>query len=124
MALRHFKPETDPRLDFENMDALFMQRIDDARERAGVPFVVTSSYRSPAHNKEVGGVKGSAHTKKPCKALDIEYKDGRHAWQIVTALMAVGFTRIGISSKGFIHVDDDGTKQLRVLFTYENQPET
>ncbi|THB70844.1 MAG: peptidase M15, partial [Desulfovibrio sp.] len=37
--------------------------LDKARTFTATPFTITSGYRSPAHNRKVGGVPGSAHTK-------------------------------------------------------------
>ncbi len=47
--------------------------IDSARTRAGIPFVVTSWYRCPRHNKSVGSKPTSSHIKG--KAIDIKYKN-------------------------------------------------
>ena len=50
-----------------NMDKTFLQMLDDARGIAGIPFKINSGYRTPEHNKKVGGKlktptsKGSSH---------------------------------------------------------------
>ena len=38
-----------------NMDKQFLTKLESAREIAGIPFKITSGYRSVGHNKEVGG---------------------------------------------------------------------
>lgn len=93
----------------ENMDAAFLQRLDRARGKANTPFKINSGYRSPAHNKAVGGVKNSSHMNIPCNAADIAVKDSKQRFIILVALMSEGFTRFGIG-KNFIHVDCDDTK--------------
>lgn len=35
--------------------------LDEIREHFGLPVVITSGYRSPAHNRRVGGAKKSQH---------------------------------------------------------------
>lgn len=81
--------------------------LDVARSLAGVPFNISSGYRCKKHNKQVGGVKNSAHLTG--LAVDIEVSDNVSRLKILRALVIVGFNRIGIS-KGFIHVDVDKTK--------------
>ena len=49
----------------------------------GRPMVVTSGYRSPAHNAAVGGVDGSQHTKG--EALDF-HVPGLTLWQVAAIL--------------------------------------
>ena len=39
------------------------QHIQVIRDAAGVPISINSGYRSPAHNKKVGGVADSNHIK-------------------------------------------------------------
>ena len=90
-----------------NMDDGFLDMIDDAREIAGVPFVINSGYRSREHNKKVGGVSNSSHTLG--NAADIACTDGVSRLKILEALFNVGFRRMGIA-KTFIHVDNDETK--------------
>ena len=99
----------------ERMDIEFLSLLDDARGIAGVPFTITSGYRSRSHNMMVGGVEDSSHT-KGC-AADIYTPDSRHRWKIVDALIKVGFNRIGIANS-FIHVDNDPEKTPNVIWTY------
>lgn len=47
------------------------------------PVVVTSGYRSPKHNRRVGGASGSRHTS--CEAADIQI-DGVSKWQLAKYL--------------------------------------
>lgn len=89
--------------------------LDDARELAAIPFVVSSGYRTPEHNARVGGVNGSSHTRG--YAVDIICRNSLERMAIVQAGLAVGFHRIGIS-KSFIHLDNDPDKSSHVLWLY------
>ena len=99
----------------KNMDVDFLAKLDEAREYAGVPFIINSAYRSPEHNAKVGGKPDSSHIKG--LAVDISAKDSRTRFLILDALFAVGFTRIGIADS-FIHVDSDIDKSQNVIWTY------
>jgi len=103
-----------------NVERTFLERLERARIRAGIPFKIQSGCRCEDHNREEGGKPDSAHlaskTKK-CKAGDIGARGSRPRFIILDALLSVGFTRIGIS-KTFIHVDDDPTKDPRVAWLY------
>ena len=62
--VRFFSPAGDPALNDPTgvfMDTWLMMALDRARADAGVPFVVTSGWRSVAHNAAVGGAGDSAH---------------------------------------------------------------
>ena len=101
----------------EMMDDYFLQMLDDARHKAGVPFRITSGYRCPAHNRSIAGsVKDSAHTKG--LAADIACSDSRTRGYIIGALYEAGFNRIGIHPH-FIHVDDDPSKDADVVWLYK-----
>lgn len=115
--MSYFTPENDPKIDFTKVDKAALARLEIARGKAGVPFVITSNYRTPEHSEEVGGFKDDAHTKNPCSAFDIACVDGNSRFRIVQALLAAGFNRIGINTKNnHVHVDADVTKPMNVLF--------
>ncbi len=99
----------------ENMDASFLKKLDKARELYGKPMIINSAFRTPEHNKEVGGKPNSAHLYG--LAVDIRVDGSRSRFEITTALIEIGFNRIGVA-KSFIHVDDDTTKDKDVLWTY------
>lgn len=97
------------------MDNMLLQMLDQARELAGIAFVITSGYRCEKHNKKVGGSVGSSHLVG--KAVDVRCTSSRERYNIVAALMVVGFNRIGVA-KRFIHVDMDKTKDKNVIWMY------
>ena len=100
----------------ENMDVDFLAKLDEAREYAGIPFVINSAYRSPEHNAKVGGKPTSSHLKG--LAVDIKAKDSTTRGLILDALRVVGFTRIGIGNT-FIHVDLDTEKAQNKTWLYK-----
>ena len=51
---------------------------------------VTSTYRSPEHNREVGGVPNSYHVRG--RAIDIARRPGVSHWQIAAAYRAAGYS--------------------------------
>jgi len=99
----------------DKMDKTFLLKLDEARERAGIPFVINSAYRSPEHNAKIGGKPNSSHLKG--LAVDISVTNSRQRFIVLNALLEVGFTRIGIADT-FIHVDLDNGKSKDVIWTY------
>lgn len=93
----------------------FLDRLNRAREHAGIPFIVNSGFRCEKHNKEVGGSPMSSHL-VGC-ACDIRTLDNYTRFKVLEALLHVGFCRIGIG-KDYIHVDDDFTKPQMVCWLY------
>ena len=92
-----------------NPDRGFLERLERARVRADIPFKITSGSRCKKHNKDVGGVDSSAHLaeeEKKSHAGDIDVRGTLQRGITLSALRAVGFTRIGIA-KSFIHADCD-----------------
>jgi hypothetical protein len=98
-----------------NMDADFLEMLDEARSRAGIPFVITSGFRTDEHNAELGGANDSSHL-KGC-AADIFAYTSRDRFLILTSLLEAGFDRIGIG-EDFIHVDSDWEKSGNLVWTY------
>ena len=97
-----------------NMSKEFLFVLDEAREIAGIPFVINSAYRSPEHPLSIKNP-SSSHIKG--LAVDIKATDSNTRFKIVKALMTVGFTRIGVADT-FIHVDLDLDKTQNVIWTY------
>ena len=117
MTLKHFKLA-----EFDSPDAPgsgakmkpeFLQRLDNARSLAAIPFAINSGYRTEAHNKKVGGVNESSHTQG--WAADIHCTDGGNRFTIINALLKSGINRIGVYPT-FIHADCDPTKPAQVIW--------
>lgn len=97
------------------LDKKLVDMLDKAREIAGIPFVITSGFRTPEHNARVGGEPNSAHLRG--LAADLRCRNSEERFAIVNALLKVGFNRIGIGSS-FIHCDIDPTLPQNVMWTY------
>lgn len=100
---KYFKPS-----EIVGLKPELVVKLDQARGIAGVPFKITSGFRTAEHNTEVGGVEGSSHTSG--LAVDLSVKDGVSGGKILLALAQVGFKRFGFYKDGHIHVDCDLTK--------------
>jgi uncharacterized protein YcbK (DUF882 family) len=103
-----------------NMDRDFLQKLDLARNIAGIGFKINSGYRTENHNNAIYKRLGKEPIKSSHligKAADIAYTNSRERWIIITALQDAGFNRLGIA-KGFVHVDSDKTKSPNVIWTY------
>jgi uncharacterized protein YcbK (DUF882 family) len=109
-AIKHFLPTEFAAPEQMGVDFVFW--LDTVRETAGVPMHLSSSYRTPAHNKAVGGAADSAHCDSPCNAVDIAKTptaDDPH-WnvargRIVRAAYAAGCVRVGFYPNGALHLD-------------------
>ena len=90
-----------------------VEKLDEARGKAGIPFVITSGYRSKAQNSSVGGVNESSHSTG--LAVDIRCRNSSERFKILKAFIEVGIDRIGIYNR-HIHVDIDSTKPKTVAW--------
>ena len=85
------------------VDEVALDKLQELRERLDRPFLVTSGYRSPKHNKKVGGAKASLHM-KGC-AFDINMAN-HNPQEFEAAAREVGFRGFGYYPKqGFMHID-------------------
>lgn len=134
--------------EFRNPDKMcpdFLRRLRRARlltctltsffegHSQGVPFRITSDYRTTETNKLVGGAAVSAHTEVPCRAVDLRVKSARERYIILTALLTEAFERIGIeeptpaqralwgADAGTVHVDASPDLPQAILFTTWNR---
>lgn len=80
-----------------------MDKLQALRDRLGRPMIVNSAYRSPEHNRAVGGAKGSKHMEGI--AFDVRM-DNHDPNEYISAALAVGFNGIGTYPRqNFVHVD-------------------
>jgi hypothetical protein len=80
-----------------------MDKLQSLRNRLGKPLIVRSAYRSPAHNKAVGGAPRSKHMDGT--AFDIAMSN-HDPIAFETAARAVGFLGFGYCPRsGFMHID-------------------
>tara|TARA_R100000908_G_C3613549_1_gene62545 strand:+ start:42 stop:419 length:378 start_codon:yes stop_codon:yes gene_type:complete len=104
----------------ENMDDDFIFMLDEAREIAGIPFKITSGYRTPEYNKRLmdyGFQASITSSHLQGLAADIEVKSSEDRFRIIGSLVSVGIYRIGIG-KDFIHCDIDQNKKPNLIWTY------
>jgi len=111
MSLKYFNPEQDPKMVGVNVNLLFM--LDNARQFAGIPFIINSGLRTPEQSVACGGYADDPHTKG--LAVDIESLNDEQAYCITAGALAAGFKRIG-RGKGHIHLDIDTSKAQKVYW--------
>lgn len=94
------------------INSKLIRMLDNAREIAGVPFVINSGYRDINHPESIKNPT-SSHIKGV--AVDISINNTTKI-KIYEALKQAGFNRIGVASN-FIHADIDTDKpQFRTWF--------
>lgn len=104
-------------LEVKGLKHEFVLLLDKARDIAGIPFVINSGFRTPSHNKTVGGVPNSAHLTG--LAVDIRARNGEEMYLIVKAAIEVGIKRIGINrASQFCHLDNDLSKPNPTIYEY------
>ena len=77
------------------------------RDYLGEPVRITSGYRSPAHNRKVGGAKNSMHLYGKAADISVKSKSPKELKDIVEKLIKekkLAFGGIGLYS-GWLHVD-------------------
>jgi hypothetical protein len=87
-----------------NMDGHFLEKLEYAREKASIPFIVNSGCRCPAHNEAEGGKINSDHLTG--QGVDILCETSFARWRVLRSAIASGIMRIGIA-KTFIHLGDN-----------------
>ena len=83
----------------------------------GFELTINSGFRTPAHNKQVGGVEGSEHTYNPAEAVDVKVLRSVTRYKMVQCAMGLGFKRVGMG-KTFVHLGIAADKPQRVLWLY------
>lgn len=97
-----------------------MDKLQALRDRLGKPLIIRSAYRSPEHNRAVGGAKASKHMDGT--AFDIAMSNHDPA-EFEAAAREVGFLGIGFYPRsGFIHIDLGPARQWGEKFTARAVP--
>lgn len=107
-------------LEVKGLNHDFVLLLDKAREftrlltekykahKNGIPFIINSGFRTPEHNKRVGGVSNSSHLTG--NAVDLKAMNDEEQWFIVRSLMEFDCVRITVYTKSnHIHCDMDTT---------------
>ena len=85
------------------MNPVLIAKLDELRGMIDRPIIVSSGYRCPVHNANVGGVRNSQHVKG--NAADI-WCNGVSVGYLADMAAKVGFDGIGrYYAEGFVHVD-------------------
>lgn len=85
------------------IDPSSMDKLQKLRNTLGKPLIITSAYRSEAHNKAVKGVKNSQHRLGRAFDVVMTNQDPAHFESVARAL---GFTGFGHYPKSnFMHID-------------------
>lgn len=86
--------------------------LEALRGKIRVPFIITSGYRCPTHNANVGGAKNSYHVQG--MATDIVCPLGYTVEEFAEICLEHGFTGVGAyPAQNFVHVDVRPGKQIR-----------
>jgi len=114
MQMRFFKPDEfqmDGKVVFDKMNPAFLEKLDQCRELAGVPFIISSCWRSPSKNRKVGGAVGSLHLKG--RAVDVICTLGATRARIMRAALGLGLS-VGVMQNA-LHLDD---REDQIVFHY------
>ena len=86
-----------------------LDKLQELRDRIGSPLIVHSAYRSPDHNRKVGGAKHSMHLQGAAFDISMANHDPK---AFEATARAVGFTGFGFYPRqNFMHVDTGRARQ-------------
>lgn len=110
-----FDSPDQPGLAKGGMQNAIVMALDRIRARGGFPIIISSGYRTPAHNAEVGGVDGSAHIRG--YAADLAIRSSRQRSIVVRLAYEEGIRRVGVGAH-IIHLDMDPSLVADVMWLY------
>ena len=85
------------------VDSGLVEKLQKLRDRLGFPLIISSAYRCPERNKQVGGAKNSYHVRG--MAADISLHNQILDTETIASLAKkIGFAGIGLYDE-FIHLD-------------------
>ena len=99
----------------DNMSEDLIRLLAQIENWSDVSVVLISGSRCEKYNAKVKGARNSAHPRG--LAGDIFCASSKDRWNIITAAIAVGITRIGVGDM-FVHLDIDNTLTPSRMWTY------
>lgn len=88
--------------------------LDTARGLSGIPFIINSGLRTKTQNDMLPeAVNDSSHLTG--NAVDLACSDSATRYRMVSALLASGFTRIGIYAT-HLHADNSTDRVQKVIW--------
>lgn len=84
--------------------ARLARALQELRDLAGVPLIVTSGYRCPAHNQAVGGAPGSQHMHGLAADIWSKHLTPKELADLAEKIPAFANGGIGLYSR-WVHVD-------------------
>ena len=100
-----------------NLTSTLYTLLATLEQAVGFNLQITSGYRTPEHNKDVGGVENSEHTMDPAHAVDIAVANGHQRYLLVLHALGLGVVRLGIGNT-FVHLGVSPDHPQRVIWTY------
>lgn len=82
-----------------------IEALEALRALVEKPVIITSGYRSPAHNEQVGGAQYSYHTTGEAADIKVAGLSVFELYTLADQVEAFGDGGIGIYDGGFVHVD-------------------
>lgn len=104
-----------PPCSIEDMQQAFLNKLDEVREKAGIPLVLNSAYRSPEWDKKQGRTGTGAHTIG--QAVDIRCNSDANRYKIIKAALECGIRRIGVYPS-WVHIDTAGNGYAQDIIWY------
>lgn len=105
--MHHFRPEPQT-YKYARVSPRLLRVLDAIVERAGEPLLVTSGYRPPAYNREVGGVSNSTHIDGLAADIYTKNLSLESLHEICVEVIGDGGGVGYYPKSGFIHVDVRG----------------
>lgn len=85
------------------IDSGLVNKLQQLRDQVGRPVIVTSGYRTPEHNRAIGGAERSFHMQGLAADIVVE---GMSSAELADVAKQIGFTGIGVyPRRGHCHVD-------------------
>ncbi len=102
-----FDSRDEPGTGLEKMNPKVLQLLRTIRETTGAPMWIASAYRTPKHNRAIGGAPNSAHVHG--HAIDFSFygsdpMPSRLRWRVLEILILTKTSRFGLYNS-FIHID-------------------